>query len=368
MLTSAHMPYDVRIFEREAKSLAAAGYSVTIVAPHPRSERSDNICIRAVHVPQARKNRMTSAVKEVYEAAREIGADIYHFHDPELIPVGILLKFHGKCVIYDAHEDVPRDILQKDWIPSPLKRLVSLGAAVAERLASVSVDRVVAATPVIAAKFNARKAVTIQNFPRLEHAPSVESRPYQERQHKAAYVGAIDSHRGVRELFVAMSLLPKTLGAQLYLAGKFHPPELESELLGIPGSECVQVFGWLSRNDVGKLLGECRVGLVTYDASPAHVDAQPNKLFEYMSAGIPVIASHFPLWREIVEGTGCGLLVDPRDPKAIADAAEWIFRHPIEAEKMGRRGAAAAEAKFNWAAEEKKLLNLYSQLASRFAQ
>jgi glycosyltransferase involved in cell wall biosynthesis len=114
-----------------------------------------------------------------------------------------------------------------------------------------------------------------------------------------------------------------------------------------------------SREQVAALLGRVQAGLVLFHPAPNNVRAQPNKLFEYMSAGVPVIASDFPLWREVVEGEGCGLLVDPFNAVEVAEAVAHILGHPEEAEAMGRRGRAAVEQRFNWAREEATLVRLY---------
>jgi len=105
-------------------------------------------------------------------------------------------------------------------------------------------------------------------------------------------------------------------------------------------------------------------GLVLYHPVPNHTDAQPNKLFEYMSAGIPVISSNFPLWKEIVEGHQCGICVDPLKPDEIAKAIQWILDNPEKAKKMGENGRRAVEEKYNHTVEEKKLLTLYKLLLS----
>lgn len=113
---------------------------------------------------------------------------------------------------------------------------------------------------------------------------------------------------------------------------------------------------------MGALLGHARIGLVLLHPTPNYYDALPVKLFEYMSAGVPVIASDFPLWRKIIEGAGCGLVADPLDPHAIASAIEWLLTHPDEAEAMGKRGQEAVRKLYNWEHEAKALINFYERL------
>ena len=155
----------------------------------------------------------------------------------------------------------------------------------------------------------------------------------------------------------AVELVSADRGLRLVLGGDFSPDTLRDELETLPGWSNTDAAGFLQRPAFGKLLGEARMGLVLFHAAPNHTNAQPNKLFEYMSAGLPVIASDFPLWRQIVEGAGCGLLVDPLDPAAIADALTWMLEHPKEAEAMGRAGRDAVESRLNWQQEADRLVN-----------
>ena len=106
-------------------------------------------------------------------------------------------------------------------------------------------------------------------------------------------------------------------------------------------------------------------GMILFHPEPNHVDAQPNKMFEYMSAGMPVIASNFPLWREIMEGSECGICVDPLNSEEIAKAIQFIIKHPAKAEQMGKNGRRALVDRYNWEMEEKKLLGFYKKVLQR---
>ena len=168
--------------------------------------------------------------------------------------------------------------------------------------------------------------------------------------------------RGIRELVKAMYIVPNSMRVRLVLAGWYSPPSLRAELISMPGWARVDELGVVNRRRVRQLLRKVSAGVVTFLPRPNHVSSGPNKMFEYMSAGIPIIASDFPLWRRIVEGAGCGLLVDPSDPKQIAKAVEYLLSNPKEAEQMGRRGRAAVERHYSWRSEEPKLLKLYESL------
>lgn len=365
MLTSVHSATDVRIFEKEAQSLSTAGYRVLIVAPHVENEKKGNVEIVAVERHSSRLQRMTQGIWDVYRKAKEINAEVYHFHDPELIPVGLLLKLQGKHLIYDVHEDVPRDILIKSWIAPILRKPAAFGAVVAHFLSALAFDGVIAATPVIAGRFPSGKAVTVQNFPRTETRYEENPQSYMNRKAFVTYVGCITSPRGAHEMVQTMSLLHGFPEARLILAGEFENLRLERELRETPGFERVDYRGVLTREAVRDVMREVKAGLVLFHPFECNMEAQPIKMFEYMYAGIPVIASDFPLWRKIVGDNGCGLLVDPLNPTDIANALEWIFSHPQEAEEMGRRGASAVRSKYSWKQESEKLLKIYRGLTDR---
>jgi glycosyltransferase involved in cell wall biosynthesis len=364
-LTSVHRAFDIRIFHKECRSLARAGHQVTFVVPHDKDELVDGVRFKGV--PKAgggRLSRMTKTVWKVYREAVRQDADVYHFHDSELIPVGLLLRARGKKVVYDVHEDVPRDLISKDYLPSTLRRPLGWLVGCAEKAGSRCLSGLVTVTPAIADRFKSHnhKTVVVHNFPLLAELTSPLEATWEQRSFSVAYAGGIIPDRGIRELVRALGLLPKGLNATLKLAGEFFPASFAEELANLPGWERVKVLGLLDRAGLVRTLRNVRAGLVPFLPEPNHIEAMPHKFFEYMSAGLPVIASDFPLWRRMIESIGCGLLINPRDPSSIANAIEHVLTHPREAEAMGRRGRQAVKDRFNWAHEEQKLLALYADL------
>jgi len=360
-LSSVHSPSDTRIFIRECRALAQAGYSITyIVSSDQPPQTVDGVNIVPVPKPSGRAQRMTETVWRVYQAARQQKADIYHFHDPELIPIGILLKLQGAKVIYDVHEDVPKDILSKPWLPTALRPILSKMAMLAWAI-SARLFTIVAATPSIASGFPGR-AILVRNFPPLEEMNLLEDREYSQRSNTVAYIGDITRVRGIAEMIGAVGLLTPSLNAKLILGGRFSPPELETGMRQLPGWDRVDFKGWMDRQRVHRTLSEARVALLLFHPVPNHLEAQPNKLFEYMAAGLPMVVSDFPLWRELVGKVGCGLLVDPLDMKAVTGAIQWLLDNPEQAELIGKKGQQAVREEYNWDVDKPRLLELYQGL------
>jgi glycosyltransferase involved in cell wall biosynthesis len=363
-LTSAHPPLDVRIFHKECRSLARAGYEVIVLGNHESNETVDAVKLQGLGAANGRIQRMTVKLTKMCRAAFEVAADVYHIHDPELLVVGLALRAAGKRVVYDIHEDLPRTVLLKAYIPSILRKPLLWIVEHAENAAARRMSGLITATPALADRFGSihRNTVVVNNFVILdEFIPSTRSE-WKNRDSAVAYYGGISEERGIQEMVAAMDLLPATLHLKLELGGCFYVKEQEAKLATKPYWKHVNWHGRLDRSDIAFLLNRVQVGLVVLHPDEAYLTSQPTKLFEYMAAGIPVVASDFPLWRSIIQGSGCGLLVDPFNVRDIAAAIEHLIRNPSEAEAMGQRGRRAAEEHFSWTNEEQVLLSFYSSL------
>lgn len=309
---------------------------------------------------RGRLSRALSAWFGFYRLLRHRHADIIQLHDPELLPLGIALKLSGRTVIFDSHESVADQIRTKPYLHPMAARLVSFLYAGFERLACSTLDGIVAATPVIRDKFRRwhRRVIDVNNFPMIDELEP-PGKTQATRRH-VCYVGGISRIRGAVEMVRAMEHASDDV--RLQLAGHFIESDLRAELEALPGWSKVDYLGHLDRAGVRDLLGRCIAGLVTLHPAPNYLDSFPVKMFEYMSASLPVIASDFELWRSILDGAGCGALVDPLDPKSIANAINRLNEDRDEAMDMGARGRVAVLDRFNWAHEEQKLLRFYGEL------
>ena len=361
-ISTVHTVFDTRIFHKECKTLAKSGYNVVLIAQHDEDENIDNIQILALPRSTNRLDRMTRILWKAYQTAIKENAEIYHFHDPELIPVGMLLKLRGKRVIYDVHEDVSLQILSNHSIHKLNRIFAAKVVKFLEWFNRKFFNAIVAATPTIANHFLPSKTITVQNFPVLSQLVNDDPIPYQERSHVITYVGVVGRIRGAKEMVKSLELLPADLKVTLLLAGNFSPPEIGVELKHLEGWHRVKYLGWQSRREVAEALGRSRVGLVVLHPKINYLDSYPVKLFEYMSASLPVVASNFPLWKEIVEGNNCGICVDPLNPREIAKAIEYLINNPTLAKEMGENGRRCILEKYNWGNESEKLIELYRKI------
>lgn len=367
-LTSVHTRYDTRIYLKQCRSLAQAGYEVhLIVADGKGDELREKVVIHDVGAPSGRLQRMYHVTRSVHAKALDIGAEIYHLHDPELIPLGLKLRRQGKIVVFDAHEDLPKQILGKPYLNPLAKIVLSKLLGVYEYWACRKFNAVVTATPWIAEKFKSinSNTVAVNNYPMIGEL-AIGGVDWALKKNEVSYIGGITEIRGILQVVEAMEELRGRV--RLQLGGRFSDRGLEHKAKSTPGWKNVDELGFVDRAEVAQILSRSVAGVVTFLPAPNHIDAQPNKMFEYMSAGIPVVASNFPLWQEIIDGNQCGVCVDPLNGKAIAAAIDYLATHPAQAEAMGRRGQDAVLKKYNWSIEAKSLVGLYSKLIAGVGQ
>ncbi|RGT72487.1 glycosyltransferase [Ruminococcus sp. AF18-22] len=359
-MTSAHPSKDIRIFYKECVTLAERGNEVILIAPGS-SFKEKGVYVEGIEDSVSRLRRMLFTSRKVFKKAVEIDADIYHFHDPELLPYGLKLKKRGKHVFYDSHEDVPRQILAKTWIPKIIRKFVSFIYEKYEKRISVQLDCVFTATEHIKnifQRYNCR-AESIKNYPLLDDIQCFNQN-YYTRQNLICYAGGVTEQRGITTLVEAV----EDIDVKVNIAGKAEEEYL-NQLKRLKAWRKVNYLGYLDRQAISNLYNSSRIGIVTLKDTPNHRFSLPIKMFEYMAAGIPVIASDFSEWKDIVDMEKCGLCVNPNNKEEIANAIAQLLKEPETAKAMGENGRRAICEKYSWNNEGNKMLEVYQEIYTK---
>jgi len=350
-LTSSHRSDDIRIFLKECRSLAQAGFEVHLLAPGDANEQRDGVEIHAFALPAGpRPLRIVRRLWRAWRSAHALRPDLCHFHETELVPVALLLKLRGARIVYDVHEDH----LSAVTYSARHSGGRSTGFRVLEALARRSCDAFVAATPSIARRFPAERTIDLLNYPFAEEFPPS---PQDDRVAEVVYVGSITRPRGLGEMVEGIRRAREP-DARLVLVGGFESEQLLDEAESLPGWERVDYRGRLGRSELRNQLARSRVGLVILHPERNYVESFPTKLFEYMAAGLPSIVSDFPFFRELVEPIGCAVFVDPLDSAQLASAIDELLADEGRAAEMGLRGSAAVRERLNWEEQAPKLVAL----------
>jgi glycosyltransferase involved in cell wall biosynthesis len=281
-------------------------------------------------------------------------------HDPELIPIGIKLKKAGKTVIFDSHEDVPQQIMSKKYIPFFIRRIIFHLYSKYEIRAIRKFDAVISVSPNIVQRLKQYNQHTIQitNYPIVKAIiPNTEIST--QTVCFAGQISALWMHENI------LSAISNLTNVKYNLAGPVDQKYLQ-KLQKQDSWEQVNFVGNIDRSMVFDFIKKSAAGLALYDYSAElgyNVGSLGNtKLFEYMQVGIPVICTDFILWKQIIDEEQCGIYVNPRDIKSIANAIEQVLENPDKAKEMGKRGQKAVLEKYNWSTQEKILLKLYKSV------
>lgn len=361
-MTSAHGRYDVRIFQKECVSLARNGYEVFLIAPGSSGEE------QGVHIAgfgereEKRWKRLLFSANRVYQLAKKMDAEIYHFHDPELLPYGYLLKKSGKKVIFDSHENLFHFIQDKEYIPPAARKYVNRIFRMVLKYVCQKFDAVISVDPHICREYKRinKNTVMITNYPVLKTGLWKGNK----NPSGIAFAGGVDRQWNHAAVIKAMEQLDtKTVYT---LCGKADGQYLE-QMKQLPCWDQVDFRGEVSHEEALQVLCSNSIGVAlcgySKNTNQKKGTLGNTKLFEMMMMGLPVICTRFELWEKIINKYHCGICVDdPQSSEEITHAASYLLNHPQEAEKMGGGGYRAVKEKFNWLHEEKKLLQLYQKI------
>ena len=364
-LTSVHVRSDTRVLYRECESLVMAGYDVSLIVCDGFG--NDIVHgIKIIDVGSYRGNRLLRVFLGtlfILISALKLNAEIYHFHDPELIPVGLFLKIKGKRVIFDIHENIGGQIKMKKWLP--LRKMISKLYFVFDTI-SVKAFFIILAEESYAKIYNklSKRYLIIKNMPKL----TLFDKYVVSRGDKKGifYIGVIAKERGIYHLLEALRIL-KEIGIHFHFhcVGNISSGDgnkISHKLKKYGLENWVTFYGRLELVKGYQYSKKCRVGVAILAPSENYKESYSTKMFEYMAAGMPVVTSNFPIYKKVVETYDCGICVDPFNIQEIARAIEYLMLNDEEANRMGKNGRSAVEKKYNWMIENNKMLNLYEHL------
>lgn len=358
-VTSSHRPDDPRILLKELASLATSYPEIYLVSHNFKEiiPPAPNIILittgKAIY--SNRYLRLTFGAWQIFRTAIKVNASYYHIHDPELLIFLPLFKLCRKIFIYDAHEDLAKIISRKAWIPAKIKPLAKKLVNFVEK----SLCRLCNAVVTVCDEMNplfekyCKRVVSIYNAPKLTDFPLDKNT---EKKMQLCYVGNMDTSKNVKTMIQAAYQAK----IKLALVGAFEKKTLQ-ECQALEAWHCVEYFNYLSHPKAVKVMMQSIAGLVLFKQSQYY---HPTKLYEYMAAGIPIIATNFPEWIERVEEKGIGICVNPDNIDEIVAAIKYFSVNPQNAIAMGKKARQCAEIDYSWEVQERKLLSLYKSLSN----
>lgn len=377
ILTSSHCPNDPRIFSREARTLSDAGYDVIILSQMGKNTTEHGVKIVGYGLPPqkilSRTERVFGITKtRLLRDAFHLKADVYHLHEPDLIPFGLALESFTKAKrIYDVHENYPLAIRRKKWIPKVLRSIFAHTDRQLEYLAQHFFEGIIAASEDIVSRFaNHPNCMVIHNFvsKSLVSDQSFEKRRFSKNSYSVICTGELSEDRCILELINAIAELNQEFCVNLKLIGRFESETFRRKVESTDGYQYVDFLGWLpSRQEVINELYKADVSFLCVKSNPNQAVAatRSNRLFESMATGLPVIVSDFPEWEKIIKSVGCGITVDPLSVSDIKSSLADLFADPDLRRRMSLKGIQAVQETYNWEAESQRLLSFYERVLSR---
>jgi glycosyltransferase involved in cell wall biosynthesis len=397
LLSNAFRP-DPRVL-KEARSLAHAGYDVTVIAwdregKFAAGEPVDGFAVKRV---QDVRSGYGVGVRQAFLLPRfwlrawqhldKLKPMVVHCHDFDTLPPGWLwAKLHRRRVIYDAHEYYVE--LQKPRLTGVVGKALLAIIGTAEQSLSRTADAVITVDERIARQYRNHRVVIVGHYPPIDFAEDAATRSQTEAPSERAtppggtgpsdigdnphqpclvYAGRFSTDRGMLVIAEALRRVAAAgFRPHAHLLGTWTSRAEEQAFAeAIRGLEDqIEVAGWVPFDQVAHQLRKADIALAILQPIPRYVTALPVKLFEYMACGLPVIISDFPPNRAVVAAADCGILIDPTNTAAVAAAIQHLLTHSGEARRLGQNGRQAFEASYNWQALEPRLFDLYSDLTA----
>lgn len=365
ILISGYPRDNARIFHRQAKSLLSSGFSVSILT----NDGGIDDCVEGINIYctdywKSRFKVLLFAKKQFYRACLKINADIYFIHSPELLTLGLKLKAKGKLIIYDAHEDLPRHILEKEWLPRLFRLPISFLSNIFLNYVFSKIDALVSPHTHVIERYNLvnNNCVLITNFSKTFSQSNFDLSEYLARPKAICYSGTAYFHSNQLQILDAI----KDFNDVVYNIAGTIPHKLYSDMQSHKSFNKVNFLGLLDYKYLKDFYLNARIGMVIIDyklnLGSKRGTYAVNKMFEYMESGLPIICSDFDLWIHVIDKHNCGIYVKPGNILEIKNAIAHLLENPTLAYEMGQNGKNAVLSEYNWNSEEDKLNNLFLEV------
>lgn len=368
IIAPIHIWDDVRVFKKQAVSLASQEYDVSLIARMPKALdgcKKDNVnLIRSKLSDKGKIGRMFFFY-QVFIQALKCKADIYHLHNPNTIPVVFLLRALSKKVIYDTHEDYSQRLLFRDWIPNKLKKIACVIVSSLENVTANIATRAIGTQKAVVKRLG-KNAILIGNQPRfnellINKVASIKKELHFEDEHfRLVYIGSINQPRGITDIINALEIINQQASVRLWLIGDIDA-QYKAELESLLGWQFVDFMGRLEQEVAFAYVTAADLGLIYIRDVGDHSQTDPNKLYEYMTFSKPFIASDFDYWRNRLQDFNAGVFVTPEMPELLAEAVCKLINEKEHLSHMGENGQLFVKSN-NWEREFIKLANLYSEI------
>ena len=371
-LSSEHPPFDKRVFSKEARSLAAAGYGVIHLCPGDgTSTVVDGVCLRTYVRDRGWRARLVF-LPQLYRLAAALDADCYHCNEVDSWFVGVTLRIRkSKRLVFDVHEHYPGMFAER-FFPRFLQPAAAAGMRLLFRVLAFCTDRIVLAKASLVTDFKGleRKQVLVQNYPLSSYlgshgdASKAIQKP-EENGIRAVHIGLMGRKRWPELLDALARAKSKTL--RVHLIGSFSDgsrEQFDQRVLALGLQNRIEIEEWMPFEDAYKRLAIAHAGLVFLEPGQVNqIHALPHKMFDYMMASLPVIVPSFAEEiSQIVRASDCGLLVNSSDPIELARALDLLASDPSLRRRLGENGRCAVLEKYNWETEGARMTRMYDEL------
>ena len=362
--TTVHYALDTRIYFKQINTIKNK-YLVDYFA---QSSFKGELTVSGKYIALPEASSRLKRLKTLYYFFKQIrnsNYSIYIFHDPELWPIGLFLKIRKKTIILDLHENFSEQINNKEWIPYLIKKFLSILLSMLERKLPGLFDFLILAEDSYREKFDHKctNIDVIHNYPSIQPAKKTE---YDFNEFKMVYVGNIRVVRGIMEYLKILNIAVKNgLNVRLVLIGDFVSPSLyetvNQYIIENDLAEKVTCHGRLPNREIYKILLNCELGLALLHRIPNYILSYPTKIFEYMSVGLPCMASDFKLWDEVILDNDCGYTIDPLDVDGAFEIIKKYYHDINLIKRHGQNGLNTIKNKFNWQRESEKFLTIINK-------